>query len=69
MYLIFLGIVFFDNIKTKDTLKRIILLGFVAYSIQIFFSISVIRVTPLFFILIGLLMSNNNEIKYKPTNN
>jgi len=69
VYLIFLGIVFFDNIKTKDTLKRIILLGFVAYSIQIFFSISVIRVTPLFFILIGLLMSNNNEIKYKPTNN
>ena len=39
----------------------IIFLGFFAYIVSIFFNISVIRVAPIYWIIVGLLMSKKND--------
>ena len=57
LYIIFLLIVFFKNlIKKKNSLYYSLFLAFTSYSIQAFFNISVIRVAPIYFIIIGLLI-------------
>ena len=53
------------NIKTKDNIYYALLLGFACYSIQAFFGISITRVSPIYFIVIGLLIGNK---KTKQTN-
>ena len=45
------------DLKTKDNLTITLLGGFVAYSIQAFANISVIHVAPIYYIIIGLILS------------
>lgn len=64
-YIIFLILIVLDNFRTENHLRRVIFLGFFAYITQIFFSISVIRVSPIYWILVGLLMSDEIRSKNK----
>ena len=47
----------YDTLKTKDVNIMLLLGGFVAYSIQAFGNISVIQVAPIYYIIIGLILS------------
>ena len=51
------------HIKDKNNINKILLIGFLAYAVDIFFSISVIRVAPLYWIILGLLIGVEEEIK------
>ena len=56
-YLLLLLITFMRGLKLKDNLGIILLGGFIAYSIQAFGNISVIQVAPIYYVIIGLLLS------------
>jgi len=56
-YLILCLYTFIRGLKTKDNLVIMLLGGFVAYSIQAFGNISVIQVAPIYYIIIGLILS------------
>lgn len=58
-YLLLCLLVFIKGLKTKDNLKIILLGGFVSYSVQAFGNISVIQVAPIYYIIMGLLLSND----------
>ena len=62
-YIALLVIIVLDNFRSKDKIRNILFLGLFAYITQIFFSISVIRVSPLYWIILGLLMSDEIVIK------
>ena len=62
-YVVLLIIIVLDNFRSKDKIRMVLFLGFFAYITQIFFSISVIRVSPVYWIILGLLMSNEVVIK------
>ena len=67
-YILLLTIIVLENFKSKDKIRVILFLGFFAYITQIFFSISVIRVAPIYWIVLGLLMSdvkkkNNKKVQ------
>ncbi len=62
-YISLLIIIILHNYKSNDKIKNILFLGFFAYITQIFFSISVIRVTPIFWIILGLLMFEEEKKK------
>ena len=69
-YLFLLLLIFFKNIfKTKSKWHYALLLGYSAYSIQAFFGISVTRVSPIYFIVAGLIISyeplSNNKCNVK----
>lgn len=61
IYIVFLTVLFFDNFREKNLFYKCIFLGFFAYIISIFFNISVIRVAPIYWIIVGLLMSKKND--------
>ena len=48
---------FIKGLKAKDRLTFILLGGFIAYSIQAFANISVVQVAPIYYIIIGLILS------------
>lgn len=56
-YLILCLLTFIKGLKYKDNLVIILLGGFVAYSIQAFANINVLQVTPIYYIIIGLILS------------
>lgn len=56
-YLLLCLLTFIKGLKSNDKLMFILLSGFVAYSIQAFANISVIEVAPIYFIIIGLILS------------
>lgn len=56
-YLILCLLTFINGLKLNSDLGIIILSGFVAYSIQAFANISVIQVAPIYYIIIGLILS------------
>lgn len=56
-YLILCLYTFIRGLKTNDKLVMMLLSGFVAYSIQAFANISVIQVAPIYYIIIGLILS------------
>lgn len=58
-YLLLCLLVFIKGLKTKDNLKIILLGGFVSYSVQAFGNISVIQVAPIYYIIMGLLLSKD----------
>jgi len=58
-YIVLLIKVFINNFKNDDSYKKMLLLPFTAYLLCIFFGISVIRVAPLFWIIIGLLIKED----------
>jgi len=61
-FIIFIAFIFFKNInKYKDNLQYGLFLSFISYSIQAFFNISVIRVAPLYFIIMGLIIFDNKS--------
>ena len=61
VYIIFLAVLFFENVREKNLFYKCIFLGFFAYIVSIFFNISVIRVAPIYWIIVGLLMSKKND--------
>lgn len=61
-YLILCLITFIIGLKSKEKGVMILLCGFVAYSIQAFANISVITVAPIYYIIIGLILSSKNKI-------
>lgn len=69
IYIALLLWIFFTAIKnickTKKTLIIALFLSFTSYAIQAFFNISVVRVAPIFFMIMGLLLSykTNNDLK------
>ena len=65
IYIVFLIGVIYENIKSKDELKKIIIISIIGYIICVSIGISVIRVAPIFWILIGLAISNYDRIKNK----
>ena len=56
-YLLLCLFTFIRGLKSNNKLMFILLSGFVAYSIQGFANISVIEVAPIYFIIIGLMLS------------
>lgn len=60
-YLLLCLLTFINGLKSKDKLVLIIFSGFVAYSVQAFANISVIQVAPIYYIIIGLILSQNNN--------
>lgn len=60
-HLILCLLTFIKGLKSKDKLETILLAGFVAYSIQAFANISVIQVAPIYYIIIGLMLSIKHE--------
>lgn len=64
VFIVFLLYVFVSSIKkNKNGVHYGLLLAFVCYSVQAFFNISVIRVAPIYFIVIGLLIGYNRNIE------
>lgn len=57
-YIALLIIIVLNNFRSKDRIRNILFLGFFAYITQIFFNISVIRVSPIYWIILGLLTSD-----------
>lgn len=56
-YLLMCLLTFIKSLKSKDKLLFIIFGGFVAYSVQAFANISVVQVAPIYYLLIGLILS------------
>ena len=65
LYVIFLVLLALNNYNSKDELYYALFLGFISYSIQAFFGISITRVSPVFFIIIGILMGNKKILDRK----
>ena len=61
LFLLLLFIVFLKGIKCKNNFLIPIYMAFIGYSIQAFFNISVIDVAPYYFIIIGLILSEESE--------
>ena len=60
-YLLLCLFVFIKGLKFKNKLGILLLSGFVAYSIQAFANISVIQVAPIYYIIMGLILSIKEE--------
>ena len=56
-YLVLCLLTFIKGLKSKNNLIIVLLGGFVSYSIQAFGNINVIQVTPIYYIIIGLILS------------
>lgn len=59
-YLILCLYTFIRGLKSKENIIIMLLGGFVAYSIQAFGNISVIQVAPIYYIIIGLILSQKS---------
>ena len=59
LFLLLLFIVFLKGIKLKNNFLMPVYMAFIGYSIQAFINISVIDVAPYYFIIIGLLLSDD----------
>ena len=57
-YILLCLFTFIKGLKTKDNLVILIFGGFVAYSIQAFGNINVLQVAPIYYVIIGLILSN-----------
>ena len=60
-YLLLCLFAFIKGLKCNSELGILLLSGFVAYSIQAFANISVIQVAPIYYIIIGLILSIKEE--------
>lgn len=60
-YLTLCLLTFIKGLKSKNEQVVLLLSGFVAYSIQAFANISVIQVAPIYYIIIGLILSSKEE--------
>jgi len=57
-YLLLCLLTFIHGLKSKYNLGLMLLGGFVAYSVQAFANISVIQVAPIYYVIMGLILSN-----------
>ena len=64
LYLLFIALIFKENISSimRLSTNSVIAFAVLAYAIQSLFNISVIAVAPLFWVLLGLFASQNNEM-------
>lgn len=62
-YLMLCLFTFIKGLKSNNKLIFLLLSGFVAYSIQGFANISVIQVAPIYFVIIGLILSESSRTK------
>ena len=60
-YLLICLLTFIKGLKLKDKTGILLLSGFVAYSVQGFANISVIQVAPIYYLIIGLILSIKEE--------
>lgn len=58
-YLLLFLSVLQKGLKSKNKLKMILLSGFVAYSLQAFFNINIVQITPIYYTIIGLILSKD----------
>lgn len=56
-YLLLCLLTFIKALKTKENLVILLLGGFVAYSVQAFANINVLQVAPMYYVIIGLILS------------
>ena len=56
-YILLCLLTFIKGLKTKDNLVMLLFGGFVAYSIQAFGNINVLQVAPIYYVIIGLILS------------
>ena len=56
-YLMFVLFTVIKGLKNKDTIICILTFGIIAYSIQGFFNINVLEVTPYFYVIMGLILN------------
>ena len=61
-YLLLCLLTFLKGLKSNNKLMFILLSGLVAYSVQAFANISVIEVAPIYFIIIGLMLSIKDSL-------
>jgi len=68
VFIIFILIIFFKGLK-KDLSPKYygLFLAFIGYSVQAFFNISVTRVAPIYFIIMGCLIKEINSEKNEYT--
>lgn len=57
-YILLCLFTFIKGLKTKDNLVMLVFGGFVAYSIQAFGNINVLQVAPMYYVIIGLILSS-----------
>ncbi|MDO4962884.1 MAG: O-antigen ligase family protein [bacterium] len=62
-YILLLLTVFIIGLKEKTNINIILYSGFIIYSMQAFFNIDVIGITPIYYILMGLIVSSNEPKK------
>lgn len=62
-YLLLCLFVFIRGLKSNDKLILLLLAGFVAYSVQAFSNISVIQVAPIYYVMMGLILVSERNIK------
>ena len=63
-YLLLCLLTFIKGLKSKDVKYFAVFGGFVGYSIQAFANLSVIQVAPIYYILIGLILSEQKNTSY-----
>lgn len=61
LFLILYVLVFISALKSKNVINFILLGGFIAYSIQGFANINVIQITPIYYLIMGLILCLNKE--------
>lgn len=69
VYMFICLIVFLKGFKLKELYSNSLFMAFVTYCILIFANISAIDVAPYFFIILGLLLSDENSINFFNKNN
>lgn len=57
LFLMLYMLTFISALKSRDKLNFILLGGFIAYSIQGFANINVVQVTPIYYLIMGLILS------------
>ena len=61
LFLMLYMLTFISALKSRDKLNFILLGGFIAYSIQGLVNINVIQITPIYYLIMGLILCLNKE--------
>lgn len=62
IYIILCILVFLEGLKSKDSFNYMLVSAFVVYSIQAFTNINVIEVTPIYYVIMGLILCENKKV-------
>lgn len=61
-YLLLCLFIFIKGCKSNKKILFMFIAGFVAYSVQAFFNINVITVAPIYYLIMGLILIDSNEV-------